>query len=356
MHVQLMSRRLFVGVFVLMATAGQAWAQRVSIDDYGYEESYSPGPIGEFFGFLFFVVFLVGFIYAHLSWESIKGFFGALIGYLFAFGALGALAVFAQLNVWVFIIAVVILGIWSFWPLDPAKRADHTPSTPPTKAEKQTVKHTSIPDRQQAIDTWRIEREKEEAEQAQRIEQERRRAEADRRALALYESNQKVEQQRQQEIQRKAQQEREAHELRVREEFAAQALARQQQMQRDAEAKRQWKQAQRAERERVRYQEERNDDEPHHRLHPAQVAPPAPNAPEPVRPTPSVQSSDYGGMPTLRSDHWRIKGDTLICLASGENFERSRYRVEDGFYVVSSSRHMGRIRVSEVAELIRHQK
>jgi flagellar biosynthesis GTPase FlhF len=356
MHIQIISRRLFMGGFVLLAAVGPAWAQRATIADYGYEESYSPGPIGEFFGFLFFVVFLVGFIYAHLSRESIKEFLGALMGFLFAFGALGALAVFAQLNMWVFIIAVVILGIWSFWPIDPAKRADHTPSTPPTKAEKQAVKHTSIPERQQAIDTWRIEREKVEAEQAQRIEQERRRAEADKRALALYESNQKVEQQRQQEIQRKAQQEHEAHELRVREELSAQALARQQHVQREAEAKRQWEQAQRAERERVRYQDERNDDEPHHRLHPTQVTPPTHSAPEPIRPSPSVQSSDDGGMPTLRSDHWRIKGGTLICLASGENIEHGRYRVEDGFYVVSSSRHKGRIRVSEVAELIRHQK
>jgi hypothetical protein len=61
-------------------------------------------------------------------------------------------------------------------------------------------------------------------------------------------------------------------------------------------------------------------------------------------------------MPTLRSDHWRIKGDTLICLASGESFELSRYRVEGGFYVVNSWRHKGRIRISEVADLIRRQK
>lgn len=356
MHIQVISRRLLMGVFVLLATVGPAWAQRVNIADYDYEGSYSPGPIGEFFGFLFFIVFLVGLIRAYLSRELIKELLGALIGFAFVFVALGALAVLAQLNVWVFLFAAVVLGIWSFWPLFPAKRADHTPSTPPTKAEKQAEKHTPMPERQQAVDAWRIEREKEEAEQAQRIEQERRRAEADRRALALCDSKQKVEQQRQQEIQRKAQQEQQAHELRVREELAAQALARQQQVQRDAEAKRQWKQAQKAERECVRHQDERNDDEPHHRLHPTQFTPPAPSAPEPVTPSPSVQSSDDEGMPTLRSDHWRTKGDTLICLVSGENFERSRYRVEDGFYVVSSSRHKGRIHVSEVAELIRHQK
>lgn len=349
MHFQLVSRRLFMGVFVSMATVGRAWAQRVSIDDYGYEGSLAAGPIQGFFGLLFFVVFVL----LCLPRGSTREFLSALMWLVFWCGAF----VFSvQFGVVGPIITVATLGFWLNWQLDPARRAHRTPSAPSPKAEKQASHHTRVSERQPAIDAKKMEREKGEEEQAQRIEQERRRAEADARALAFHESKQKVEQHQQQEIHRKVQREHEAHELRVRAELAAQALAREQQEQRDAEVRRQWEQAQRAERARVRYKDDRNDDEPQRRPRPAQVAPPAPNAPEPVRPTPSVQSSDDGGMPTLRSDQWRLKGDTLLCLASGESFERSSYRVEDGFYVVSSSRHKGRIRISEVADLIRRQK
>ena len=64
---------------------------------------------------------------------------------------------------------------------------------------------------------------------------------------------------------------------------------------------------------------------------------------------------DLRDIPVLPGDHWRMKGTTLVSLASGENFELDEpngYRIERGFYVLLGKHAPGRLHVGTVAPLI----
>jgi hypothetical protein len=154
MRVLLISQRLLMGMFIVIATAGQAWAQRASIDDYGYEGTMGVGPIQGFLGLLFFIVLVL----LCLPRGSPGEFLGALVRLIFWFGALVASAQFGVLGP---IITGVIFIFWLNWRLDPARRAHRPQSSLPPKAERQALQHTPEPERQQAIDAEKISREKE---------------------------------------------------------------------------------------------------------------------------------------------------------------------------------------------------
>ncbi len=208
------------------------------------------------------------------------------------------------------------------------------------------------PARAKENENERIKREREQEE----LIHAQRRAEADLRARAYYERTQKAEQQRLAEIQERVDKEREAREQKQREEQAAQEIARMELEQRDAAARSQWELAQRAERKRLRYQEEGAEPENQQQPNFASVSYKSRRSLAPQSPGQSASSPVGGPLPILRADHWRMKGDSLICLASGVTFEKGQYRVDDGWYIVNASQHRGKIRVAEVADLVRSRK
>jgi hypothetical protein len=192
--------------------------------------------------------------------------------------------------------------------------------------------------------------------QEEELAQQQRRVEADRKASAQYERLQKAEQTRVLEIQERSKREREAREQEAIEQKQREALAEQELAERNAEARRQWDLAQRAERIRLRYLEGRDVQESGRPPHLVPVRDNAPQIPAPTNSALPTSSREEGVMPILRADHWRKKGNVLVCLASGANFERGQYLIEDGYYIVNTSQHRGKVKAAEVADLQRSRK
>jgi hypothetical protein len=219
--------------------------------------------------------------------------------------------------------------------------------------EKRMISEKALLD---ALTTREKENEESKRKQEAELVQQQRRVEADRKARAQYERLQKAEQERLLEIQERSKREHEGREQEAIEQKQRKALAEQELAERNAEARRQWDLAQRAERIRLRYLEGREVHEPGRPPHLVPVRDNAPQIPAPTNSAPPASSQEEGVMPILRADHWRKKGNVLVCLASGANFERGQYRIEDGYYIVNTSQHRGKVRAAEVADLIRHRK
>lgn len=202
------------------------------------------------------------------------------------------------------------------------------------------------------------EKENEESKRRQEAElvQQQHRAEADLKARAQYERLQKAEQERLLEIQERFERERKAREQEAIEQKQKEAFAEQELAERNAEARRQWDLAQSAERLRLQYLEEREVQESGRPPHLVPIRYKTPRIPAPTNTALAASSREEDVMPILRADHWRKKGNVLVCLASGANFERGQYLIEDGYYIVNTSQHRGKVRAAEVADLQRSRK
>jgi hypothetical protein len=235
----------------------------------------------------------------------------------------------------------------------PAAFMDKQEKERPQDTENRRVSEKALSD---TLTSREKENDESKRKQEEELAQQQRRVEADRKASAQYERLQKAEQARILEIQERSKREREAREQEAIEQKQRKALAEQELVERNAEARRQWDMAQRAERIRLRYLEGRDVQESGRPPHLVPVRDNAPQIPAPTNSALPTSSREEGVMPILRADHWRKKGNVLVCLASGANFERGQYLIEDGYYIVNTSQHRGKVRAAEVADLQRSRK